>query len=126
MRTCVRVSNHVKFVHVSCVHCHVYESSTSGCAFVYFTVQDCIEYSSTVSLFQVQDVRSMHKSSSDVAGTNVLFKVLYFKMKNVFLIFCVCLLLMYYLCEKYYKPIPVQYYIADCVSWVPRLTLLDL
>ena len=126
MRTCVRVSNHVKFVHVSCVHCHVYESSTSGCAFVYFTVQDCIEYSSTVSLFQAQDVRSMHKSSSDVAGTNVLFKVLYFKMKNVFLIFCVCLLLMYYLCEKYYKPIPVQYYIADCVSWVPRLTLLDL
>ena len=29
---------------------------------------------------------------------------------------------MYYLCEKYYKPIIVQYYIADCVSWVPRLT----
>ena len=53
---------------------------------------------------------------------------------------------MYYLCEKYYKPIQysnilaqyratystilysilVQHYIADCVSWVPRLTLLDL
>ena len=33
---------------------------------------------------------------------------------------------MYYLCEKYYKLITVQYYIADCVSWVPRLTLLDL
>ena len=33
---------------------------------------------------------------------------------------------MYYLCEKYYKPIRVQYYITDCVSWVPRLTLLDL
>ena len=33
---------------------------------------------------------------------------------------------MYYLCEKYYKPLTVQYYIADCVSWVPRLTLLDL
>ena len=28
---------------------------------------------------------------------------------------------MYYLCEKYYVPITVQYYIADCVSWVPRL-----
>ena len=25
---------------------------------------------------------------------------------------------MYYLCEKYYKPITGQYYIADCVSWV--------
>ena len=27
---------------------------------------------------------------------------------------------------KYYKPITVQYHIANCVSWVPRLTLLDL
>ena len=33
---------------------------------------------------------------------------------------------MYYLCEKYYKPITVQNYVADYVSWVPRLTLLDL
>ena len=33
---------------------------------------------------------------------------------------------MYYLCEMYYKPTTVQYYIADCVSWVRRLTLLDL
>ena len=33
---------------------------------------------------------------------------------------------MYYLCEKYYKPITVWYPIADCVSWVLRLILLDL
>ena len=33
---------------------------------------------------------------------------------------------MYYLCEKYYKPFTVQYYIANCVSWISRLTLLDL
>ena len=33
---------------------------------------------------------------------------------------------MYSLCEKYYKSITVQYYIADCVSWVPRLTSLNL
>ena len=33
---------------------------------------------------------------------------------------------MYYLCEKYDKPITVQYYILNCDSWVPRLTLLDL
>ena len=32
----------------------------------------------------------------------------------------------YYFCEKFYKPITVQYHIANCVSWVPRLTLLDL
>ena len=30
---------------------------------------------------------------------------------------------MYYLCEKYYEPITVQYYIPDCVSWVPRLSV---
>ena len=53
--------------------------------------------------------------------TTVLFKVLYCEIKNVF-----CFLFMYYLCEKYYKPMTVQYYIADGVSWVPRLTLLDL
>ena len=39
--------------------------------------------------------------------------------------FCVCFY-MYYLREKYYKPITVQYYIVNCVSWVPRLALLDL
>ena len=33
---------------------------------------------------------------------------------------------MYYLYEKYYKPIAVQYYKANCVNWVPRLTSLDL
>ena len=33
---------------------------------------------------------------------------------------------MYYLCEKYYKPFTVQYYIANSVSGGPRLTLLDL
>ena len=33
---------------------------------------------------------------------------------------------MHYLREKFYKPIIAQYCIPDCVSWVPRLTLLDL
>ena len=56
---------------------------------------------------------SKRKSRGDVAGTTVLFKVLYYKIKNVFFIF-----LMYYLCENYYKPITVQYYIANYVSWV--------
>ena len=32
---------------------------------------------------------------------------------------------MYYLHEKYHQPITVNY-IADCVGWVLRLTLLDL
>ena len=47
------------------------------------------------------------------------FFLLYYKIKNV-------LFFMYYLCEKYYKPIKVQYYIVNWVSWVPRLTVLDL
>ena len=33
---------------------------------------------------------------------------------------------MYYLCDKYYKHITVQYYIANFVSWASRVTLLDL
>ena len=32
-----------------------------------------------------------------------------------------CLFFMSYLLGKYDKPITVQYSIADCVSWVPRL-----
>ena len=53
---CLHVQSR-KLVHESGVHCHVRASSTSGCAFMYFTVQYCIEDSSTVSLFQAQDVR---------------------------------------------------------------------
>ena len=58
------------------------------------------------------------------AALTVLFKIItiWLRMFSLFL----CLSVMYYLCEKYYKPIPVQYYIAYCVSWVSRLTLLDL
>ena len=33
---------------------------------------------------------------------------------------------MCYLCEKYYTLITVQYYIAGYVSWVPRVTSLDV
>ena len=51
--------------------------------------------------------------------TTVLFKVLYCKIKNVFCVF-------YYLCEKYYKPITVQQYIASCVSWVSAATAKSL
>ena len=47
------------------------------------------------------------------------------RLQTVFC-FYVCLFFMCYLCEKYHKPITVQYYITDCVSWIPRLTLLDL
>ena len=44
------------------------------------------------------------------------------KMFSLFFMF----VFMYYLCEKYHKPIMVQYCIASCLSWVPWLTLLNL
>ena len=37
--------------HTSGIHCHVRASSTSSSAFVYFTVQHCVEYTTAVSLF---------------------------------------------------------------------------
>ena len=54
----------------------------------------------------------------------VLFKGLYRNIKNVFFIFLYFLVFMYCLREKYSKPITV--YVADCISWVPSLTLLAL
>ena len=36
-----------------------------------------------------------------------------------------CLLFMHCLCENYYNPTTAQYCVADYVSCVPRLTLLD-
>ena len=48
------------------------------------------------------------------------------RLKMFSLFFCVCLLFTYYLCEKYYKAVTVQHYIAGCVIWLPRLTLQDL
>ena len=37
-----------------------------------------------------------------------------------------CLFFYVFLCEKYCKPITIQYCIVNCVSWVPRLTLMNL
>ena len=50
--------------------------------------------------------------------TTALGKVLYSKVKNVFLVLFVFM----YLCEKDCKPGVVQWYIAACVNWVPTLT----
>ena len=50
-------------------------------------------------------------------STTVLFKALYCKIKILFF--------MYYLCETIINLLQYST-IADCVSWIPRLTLLDL
>ena len=77
-----------KLVHVSGVHCHVCESSTGGCAFVYTLLYSTV-YSTVVQYlyFKPRMSGSKRKSNSDVAGTTVLFKVLYCKIKKVFM-FC--------------------------------------
>ena len=46
------------------------------------------------------------------------------RLKMVFLF--LYLIFMHYLCEKYGKSITVQYYTANRVSWISRLTLFDL
>ena len=56
--------------------------------------------------------------------TSVFFYLLYYKTKMFSLFFA--FVFMHYLYEKYYEPIIVQYNIANCVSWNPRLTLLDI
>ena len=55
LQICVCMSSHVSYF-MSGTHCHVCASSTSGCAFVYVTGQDCMQCR-TVSLFQAQDVQ---------------------------------------------------------------------
>ena len=66
--------------------------------------------------------------ASPCVPTAVLDYLLYFSRYCVvrlrMFIFGVCLSCI--ICEKYYRPITGQYYIADRVSWVPGLTLLDL
>ena len=60
--------------------------------------------------------------------TTVLSQVLYCKVQNIFFIFCVLLLCI--ICVQHIINLSqygtVQYSIANCVSWVPRLTLVDL
>ena len=46
----------------------------------------------------------------------------YFFKFSLFFVFAFYVLFVW----KYYKAITVQYYIADCLRWVPGLTLLDL
>ena len=53
--------------------------------------------------------------------TVLLYFSRYCTVRLKMFIFCICLFVMYYLCEKYYKPITVQYYIADRVSRIPWL-----
>ena len=122
-----------KLVHRSGVYCHMHTSSTSGCVFVYFTAQstECVQSTHRVckEYIFISNPACLEASIKAIVMQLVLYCTFpgsVYQIKNVFFIFCVCLFSIYYLCEKYYKPITVQYHIANCVSWAPRLTLQDL
>ena len=69
-----------------------------------------------------------NKNISDIARNSLKdnLKIVHINkvLKKHFLYFLY--FLMYYLREKYYKPVTVQHYIGDCVSCIPRLTSLNL
>ena len=61
--------------------------------------------------------------------TVLLYFSRYCTVRLKMFIFCVCLFFMYYLCKSIINLLEystVLQYIANCVSWVPRLPLLDL
>ena len=64
-------------------------------------------------------------SASRHTGLTALLKALHWKMKHA-LYFVFVFMHRYYLCEKYNKPISVQYHVADHVSWGSGPTCLDL
>ena len=80
-----------------------------------------------VSCYNYSKYPTWEHSSSELSKiwTCPVYQLLYctvrFKM-----FYLLSLFLKYYLCEKYYKPITVQYHIADRVSWISRLTLFDI
>ena len=89
------------------------------CTLLYSTIQ-C-----SVSLFQAQDAQKQAQKRQSVAGTMLYFSS-YCTVRLKMFYFLSVYLFMYYLCEKHYKSIPVQSYMTDYITWVPRLTLLDL
>ena len=93
MQICIRTSNHVSQFTcladiVTCLH--PLQVVVLLCTLLYNTVQSTVvQY----LYFKTRMSGSKLKSSGDIAGATVLFKVLYYKIKNVFFIFCV-----YFLC----------------------------
>ena len=86
------------------------------------TLQYCGEYGSTVSLFLACSLNASPCMPAVVLDYCTFQGTVRLKMFYFLCLFFQCIIL----CEKCYKPITVQSWIADCVSWVLRLTLLDL
>ena len=92
MQMCVHMSSHVS--QSTClayiVTCeHPLQVAVRLCTSLYSAVESTVlQY----LYFMPRMSGSKRRSSSDVAGTTVLFKVLYCKVKNVSFGFCVCFL----------------------------------
>ena len=105
-------------------------SSASGVSETpaHFTSCCCWSLSSTISrllpLLWAETLPACRSGSAPVCQLLYFARHCTIKL-NMFSLF-LCLFFMYYLCENYYKPVTVQNYIDNCVSWVPKLTLLDL
>ena len=77
------------------------------CTLLYSMVQSpIVQY----PYFKPRMSRSKCKSISGVVDTTVFFKILYCKILNVYFLWVFFL----HLCEKYYKPITVQYQTEGC------------
>lgn len=136
---CSHVKSH-KLVHVSwvpcqmCAYCMCAQTQKWLCfSVLYYTVLCGIQLIQH-HYYKSRTYRRKYKSSGDVAGiaksTSCCTVILYFSMHYIIILNMLSFLLywffMYYICENYYKPITVQYCIADYVSLVPRLTLFGL
>ena len=112
------MSNHIRS--------HVWHTLSRACT-LYKQLCFCVLYCTALcrvlycSYLSLLPVHSMPAPAGQLLyGTTLLFKVLYCKIKNVFFIFCVCVLCIICL------TVLLQYCIASCVGWIPRLALLDL
>ena len=99
---------------------------------VYFTAQCCIQRAalahSPPSLLPPlgSNTSCLLTQASPCRPAALLYFSRYCTVRlNMFSSF-LCLFFRYCLCEWYYKPITVQYYIANGIGWVPRLTFVGL
>lgn len=127
---CSRVQS-CKLVHMSGVYCHLLASSTNSCAFVYFTVLCRVQpYSIFISIPGCLEagIKAVVIQVVLLGRASCCTILLYFsRYDSVRLkMFILWVFLMYYLYEKYYKPLTGQYYIASYVSLGTQANFIGL
>ena len=123
MQTCFQMSNPITLVHMSGVHCTTVHTLHEVVLLRAFP--DSSEYTVGYCLYFKPGCRETSIKAAGYGWNYCTCQRAVRQEQKCFLYF-LCLLFMCYWCEKYYKPIIVQYYMANCIRWVPRLSLLDL